>query len=414
MRRRIIAITIAGALLVAGGVAFATEGRGAGINGGAGVIEPIEWGDAEIVPMQSVISAGGSMSFVIKPDGSLWGSGGLRLGDGTAESKSSYIKIMDDVIAVSVAPVDSPHTMAIRADNTLWGWGSNSSRQLGDGTNVTRLSPVKIMDDVIAVSAGGNHTMAITTDGNLWGWGSNGSGRLGDSTTTSSRIPIKILDDVITVSAGSAHTMAIKTDGSLWAWGSNYHGQLGDGTTTNRSSPVKIMEDVVAVSAGSTHTMAITTDGSLWAWGSNRFNQLGDSTLHHSASVRSPIIVMEDVAAVSAGANHTMAITTNGSLWAWGDYRNGQLGDMYRPTPQRGQPTPNVPPQHPPRGGVSEPVMIMDGVVAVSAGIRHTIAIRADGSLWAWGMNIHGQLGDGTTESSSAPVRVLDSVMLPQ
>jgi len=416
MRRRIVALFIAGALLVAGGVAFATEGRGAGINGGVAAIESIEWGDAEIVPMQSVISAGGSMSFVIKPDGSLWGTGGTRLGIGTSESTSSYIKIMEGVIAVSDG---RGHTTAIKATGSLWAWGNNGAGQLGDGTNITRLSPIKVMDDVIAVSAGDVHTMAIRTDDSLWAWGNNDFGRLGDGTITDRYSPVKILGNVIAVSAGNMHTMAIRSDGSLWGWGSNGAGQLGDGTTIDRHSPTKIMDDVIAVSAGSVHTMAIKTDGSLWAWGSNHFNQLGDGAINIGVlganNRHYPIMIMEDVAAVSAGARHTMAIKTDGSLWAWGNYRDGQLGNgQYTPPPPPGVLIHHSPDG--PSGGaidVIDPVRIMDGVIAVSAGFWHTIAIRADGSLWAWGNNPVGQLGDNSRDMRPFPVKVLGNVLLP-
>jgi len=110
-------------------------------------------------------------------------------------------------------------------------------------------------------------------------WGDNGHegmfGVLGDGTTEDRHSPVRIMNDVIAVSAGSSHSMAITSDGTLWGWGNNWNGQLGDGTTTSNFSPTRIMDDVVAVSAGSAHTMAVTSDGELWAWGSNNWGQLG-------------------------------------------------------------------------------------------------------------------------------------------
>ena len=213
------------------------------------------------------------------------------------------------------------YTMAIKADGSLWAWGNNSERQLGDGTTIGHSSPIKIMDNVAAVSAGGGYSMAIKADGSLWAWGYNEYGQLGDGTTTDRSSPVMVMDNVAAVSAGVWHSTAIKADGSLWAWGRNDIGQLGDGTTTTRSSPVMVLENVAAVSAGAYHSIAIKADGSLWAWG---------------WGWNDDVMVMENVAAVSAGDVHTMAIKADGSLWAWGNNGFGQLGDgttTYRSSP---------------------------------------------------------------------------------
>ena len=154
------------------------------------------------------------------------------------------------------------------------------------------------MDDVVAVSARGYHTAAIKANGSLWTWGSNHFGQLGDGTTEHKYTPVKIMDNVAAVSAGSAHTAAIKTDGSLWTWGDNPYGELGDGTTEYKYSPVKIMDDVVAVSAGTCHTAAIKKDGSLWTWGANSFGELGDGTTEDK---HSPVKVMDGVRLPNSG-----------------------------------------------------------------------------------------------------------------
>jgi len=230
-----------------------------------------------------MISAGGGHSVAITSDGTLWGWGVSyqgQLGASVQNRNGSPARIMDDVIYVSAG---AGHTMIITSDNTLWAWGRNSSGQLGDGTKLERRGlpnqePLKIMEDVISVSAGDSHTMAITSDGTLWGWGRNSSGQLGNGSQIEQLEPAKILYDVIYVSAGGDHTMAITSNGTLWGWGANWHGQLGDGTTENRQIPVRIMDDVVAVSAGGSHTLAVTSDGALWAWGNNNAGQLGDGT----------------------------------------------------------------------------------------------------------------------------------------
>ena len=290
----------------------------------------------------------------------------------------------------SVISAGATHSMAVKANGSLWAWGKNEFGQLGDGTATDKNTPVRIMGGVIAVSAGSSHTAAINIKGSLWAWGNNRFGRLGDGTTTNRHSPVKIMDDVSAVSTWN-HTIAIKTDGSLWAWGNNRFGQLGDGTATDRNTPVKIIDDVIAVSAGGDHTTAIKTDGSLWAWGKNDYGQLGDGTINKYDGIFSrddnnkytPVKIMDDVIAVSAGGYHTTAIKTDGSLWAWGWF----LG-LFNDDATIDKLT---------------PVKIMDDVIAVSVG-DHIVAVKADSSLWRFDY-LFRELGD--------PVKIMDGVKLP-
>ena len=193
------------------------------------------------------------------------------------------------------------------------------------------------------------------------------------------------------VVAGSFHTMLLKTDGTLWAWGDNSSGQLGDGTTVNKSSPTQVGTgtDWAAARGGyAPQTVAIKSNGTLWAWGNNSGGQLGDGT---TVSKSSPTQVgtATNWSTISVGDSHTVAIKTDGTLWAWGWNIYGQLGDGT--TVDK-----------------SSPIQIGTALnwSAVAAGYAHTIALRSDGTLWAWGLNSNGQLGDGSTTEIYSPKKV--------
>ena len=245
-----------------------------------------------------------------------------------------------------------------------------------------------------AVSAGDMHTAAIKTDGSLWTWGENSAGQLGVGDTAPRNLPVRVESELgwAVVSAGIFHTAAIREDGSLWAWGRNDNGQLGDGTTAARHAPVRIGDgyDWVYVSAGGFHTAAIESGGKLWTWGRNANGQLGDGTTIDRLSPRQ-IGADASWSSVSAGRFHTAAIETGGGLWAWGRNNEGQLGNGI---------SGNL-------NNIASPVQTNEGPwSSVSAGGLHTVALREDGTLWAWGHNMDGQLGDGTTTASPIPVQV--------
>jgi alpha-tubulin suppressor-like RCC1 family protein len=324
-----------------------------------------------------------------------WGlNGDGQLGDGTTIDRSTLVKVGTDTDWVAIAAGDA-HTVAVKIDGTLWAWGDNRYGQLGDGTTTNRSVPVRVGIDThwASVTAGYKYTLAVKTDGTLWGWGSNASGQLGDGTTIDRSAPVQVGTDTrwASVSANGDHTAAVKTDGTLWGWGSNWgYGMVGDGTFINRLAPVQLGTDThwASVSAGGFHTVAMKTDGTLWAWGGNLSGQLGDGTTYGRGT---PVRVGTDTkwASVSAGGAHTVAIKTDGTLWAWGDGSLGQLGD----------------------GSTSlRSVPVQEGTDShwawVAAGNGHTAAVKTDGTLWAWGWNAFGQLGDGTLIDRSMPVQV--------
>ncbi len=243
-----------------------------------------------------------------------------------------------------------------------------------------------------AVAGGIDHTIAIKPNGTLWAWGFNGGGQLGDGTTTEENVPGQIGTDSNwkIIAAGGNSSFAIKTDGSLWAWGDNFWGQLGVGSSGNKIlTPVQIGTDNSwqSVSAGRTFTLAIKTDGSLWAWGNNLSGQLGNQAGAAFSPAR--VGVATDWKLVSAGGNHTIAIKTDGTLWTWGSNSSGELGDgttAQKNTPQK--------------------IGVETNWQSISAGYNFSIAIKSSGTLWAWGSNNVSQLGDGTSVNKSSPTQV--------
>jgi alpha-tubulin suppressor-like RCC1 family protein len=345
-------------------------------------------------------SAGGSHTVGIKRGGSLWAWGDNsagQLGDGTTENKTSPVRIGRDRWRSVYA--GAAHTVGIKRDGSLWVWGRNDDGQFGNGTigeDTNKSSPVRIGTDKWAsVSAGSWNTAGIKKDGSLWAWGNNYSGQLGDGTSgysANKTLPVRIGQDTdwAIVSAGFLHMAGIKKDGSLWAWGDNSAGQLGDGTTENKTSPVRIGTDIwISVYAGAAHTIGIKEDGSLWAWGNNDDGQLGDGTYGEDAYKTFPVRIGSDTwVKISAGADCTIGIDKDGGLWTWGSNHSGQLGD----------------------GASADGIRIgqdTDWASAYAGGFNgYTVCIKKDGSLWAWGENSFGQLGDGTTENKTSPVRI--------
>jgi alpha-tubulin suppressor-like RCC1 family protein len=283
----------------------------------------------------------------------------------------------------------------------LWVWGRNNNGQLGtfdNGTPFDRNIPVTTFiggNNWKQVSSGNVNTAAIKTDGSLWTWGNGADGRLGTNDATQRNTPVTTFAGGTTwksVACGGYHITAIKTDGTLWIWGRNDYGQLGDNTGINRSTPVTTFaggNTWKSVSAGDRHTAAIKTDGSLWTWGRNDNGSLGDNSTTGRSTPVTTFAGATTWKSVSAGGTHTAAIKTDGTLWIWGNTNDGRLGNFVTGSNR------------------VTPVTTFTGGntwKSVASGYRYTTAIKTDGSLWTWGFNSSGQLGDNTIVSRSTPV----------
>jgi alpha-tubulin suppressor-like RCC1 family protein len=330
-----------------------------------------------------------------------WGGNSYgSLGDNTTASKSNPSQTVTGGINWKQVTVGQNHIAAIKTDGTLWCWGSNNNGQLGDNTITHRSSPIQTIafgNTWKQVSSCDSSTSAIKTDGTLWTWGQNFRGELGDNTTVIKSSPVQTVAGGTNwkqVSAGYWQKAAIKTDGTLWMWGYNFYGQLGDNTTTNRSSPVQTVTygtnwKQADASRGWFFTAAIKNDGTLWTWGSNSYGQLGDNTIANKSSPVQTISFGTNWKQVSCGQSHTAAIKTDGTLWSWGRNSYGALGD--NTIAHKSSPV--------------QTISFGNNWKSVACGYFHTAAIKTDGTLWIWGYNASGQLGDNTTAHRSSPVQ---------
>ncbi len=258
-------------------------------------------------------------------------------------------------------------------------------------------------------------TAGVTgTPGNLYGWGLNGDGELAATTTETcngyacSSTPIQAanLANVKAVAGGGMHSLAVRSDGSVWAWGLNNAGQVGPGlpvgTYSSTSVPVQVTGlpgDVIAVAAGEYHSLALTSSGLVYAWGGDSYGELGPTGFPYAAGyTQNPVQVTglpAGIVAITAGANHNLALASDGTIWAWGDDTYGQLGSTVSTTCSS-SPCSATPLQVP---GLS-------GVTSVAGGGDYSLALSQSGTLYAWGDNSYGQLGDGSTTPSTSPIQV--------
>ena len=320
------------------------------------------------------------------------------------------------------------HTLALCADGTVFAWGFNNYGQLGNSSYANSATPVAVNAGgalfgrtVIAVAAGQTHSLALCSDGTVAAWGFNGSGQLGSgSAATSSSVPVAVSTGgvlsgkiAVAITAGQNHSLALCSDSTLAAWGSNSDGQLGNGSTAGSSVPVAVGtagtplagKTITGIAAGNFHSLAACADGTLAAWGSNGSAQLGDGT---AASSSVPVAVSTAgtplagriVSALAAGASHSLALCSDGTLAAWGGNGAGQLGDGS-----------NTPRPVPVAVRISGTPFAGRTVTALAAGANHSMALCSDGTLAGWGYNGDGQLGTNGAAFSTVPVAVSTSAL---
>lgn len=356
------------------------------------------------VPVQDLDSAatsaaGGDHSCAVTADGRVqcWGSNVYgELGDGTRITRRTPVAVMGLPDRINAVAAGKYHTCALTATGQVWCWGYNGYGQLGDNTTYYRLVPVQVQglsEAVHVLGAGDNHTCAAANSAAgmaVFCWGANYQGQLGDGARGSRKVPVQVFarssTQATALAAGITHT-CLATLTAVFCWGFNGAGQLGDSTTTDRLTPVQVGNleaGALDLALGKDHTCALTTTGGVKCWGYNADGQLGDGS---TTTRREPVDVYATnagVKAVSAGADFTCALLASGGVKCWGQVPPG-TARVVSPADVPG---------------------LAAGIAGLSAGTGYSCMVSLGGEPRCWGWNSAGQLGDGTKKNSLGPVGV--------
>jgi alpha-tubulin suppressor-like RCC1 family protein len=286
-----------------------------------------------------------------------------------------------DITNVVGVQAGTHSSIALKADGTVWTWGSNSVGQLGI-TNITgSLEPAQVdIANVIDISLVDKHVLALKSDGTVWAWGLNDYGQLGIGSDQNQDSPVEVsnIDNAVDIFAHSWHSGALLSDGTVMTWGRNQYCQLGIGNYTGSMVPVQVLknddsslDNVKRIDTGSRHSVALLTNGTVMAWGDNYYGQIGDNTTTDRCKAVS-VPNLEDVREITARGWSTLALKSDGTLMAWGSNRSGQLGlgdsqGGYYKTPQT--------------------IQNLDYISKLGDGWDCYFAMEPDGDIWGWGRN---------------------------
>jgi len=297
------------------------------------------------------------------------------------------------------------HSLMLKTDGSVWAVGDDYYGELGDSNNTDTssygpVSTVTGFTGIIAVAAGGVTSLALDSAGHVWAWGGNGNGQLGNGTTTNSNFPVEVvtsfggspLSNIVAIASGHDFSMALDSTGHVWTWGINSVGTLGNGTNTDSSVPVEVtispgvyLSGIVAISGGDAQAVALDNSGHVWTWGSDYDDQLGDG-ISMNSNVPIEVPDFDGITAIASGANYSLALKNDGTVWAWGYNGDGELGNGMTGSDK------DTPAQ----------VMGLSDITAINCGYDHILALKSDGTVWAWGNNTSYGLANGTTTGNSS------------
>ena len=338
-----------------------------------------------------------------------WNSLG-QLGNNSEVNSSTFVQVKTSsgyLTGITAASAGADHSLALTSGGNVYAWGYGNYGQLGNGANSSQQLPVEVVTasgalaNITAIAAGVDHSLALRSDGTVWAWGLNSYGELGNNTTTNSNEAVEVLNtsgtplsNIVAIAAGDNHGLAVDSSGNLWAWGYNSNGQLGDGTTTNRLEAEQVNlsgATVTQVSGGGFYSLAITSTGTVLAWGNNSYGDLGDGTTTQRLT---PVAVqnLTSVTAIYAGQYHSMAVESNGSVWTWGSNTNGELGNGTLDQNNHISPA------------QISGLTAASGSNPGSCGGYHNLLVNSSGVLTSWANGMYGQLGDNQFGYASSPV----------
>jgi uncharacterized repeat protein (TIGR02543 family) len=353
---------------------------------------------AALVPMPVTSLSAGALTVAvgaahvcaIKVDSGIdcWGLGASgQLGNNATGSALLPVAVTGFGASVQRVAAGAFHSCALATDGSVQCWGLNTSGQLGNGTLVESWLPAPVSglaSSIAAVVTGDYHSCALSSSGAVQCWGSNSNGQLGNNSAVDSSTPVQVAGlttGVRALTAGAAHTCALLTSGALQCWGSNVSGQLGNTAVVGNSLvPVAAttLTTATAVSAGRSHTCALTTAQQALCWGDNSFGELGNNSTVSSTAPVAVSGLSTGVVAISAGGNHSCAVTVTGTVLCWGDGSQGAVGDNGN-------------------GLLALVPAVITGLasggVSVVAGGDHSCALNSAGGVLCWGDDSYGQLG---------------------
>jgi len=383
-----------------GGSLWSWRGVNSNDNGELGRTgDPLSPGQVGTETNWAAVSGGIYYSAAIKSDGTLWTWGaniGGRLGysDVLRTNVPTRVGTASNWVAVSASYYE---TIALNENGELFGFGQNVFGQLGNGVIGSMKIPFQIGSDSDwqTAAAGSVHVVALKNGGTLWTWGGNFYGMLGIGSYENTYVPTQVGsdNDWLTAAAGNSHSLATKTDGSLWSWGKNQMGTLGDGTQISTNAPVRaglLASDWAAVSAGTEHSLGLKRDGTLWSWGRNSYGELGLGTLFDIHTSPAQVGTRTNWTAIAAGYYNALALQ-GAVMWGWGQNQVGELGNISNMS--------SIP--------VQMGFQFDWAFVAIARSFYpHSVAVKKNGSLWAWGGNTYGELGTGSTAFTSNPTKI--------